>query len=253
MNGYLPRIVAVALALGGGLVSGSAAAQVAYHPVYFSPNHGTGVTIAGDFGLGPNDDAKAIVGTTGTPLAYGGHITLGLPMVTITGIASAVDPKGLRDTEIGFGANLALTVFKAPLMPVVVSLQGGAGYVKFDRTVTDSDLKLVDVPVGLGVAIDVPNPVVAVEPWAAPRIHVRRSESTIPPPGGSPFSETKVGVGISGGLNLTLPIGVGLHVAADWMTIDDPVRGGSTKPVVLGIGLHMKLSVPSLGIPGGVL
>lgn len=228
-----------------------ASAQIFNQPVYHNPGHGTGVTLAADIGIGANDDAKKLVPGE-TPVGYGGHITLGLPVVTITAGLSVVDPKGPRDTEVAVGGNLALTLFKAPMTPIVVDLQAGLGYVKFDAAGGFPELKVIDVPIGVGLGINVPNPSVSFEPWIAPRIHVRNVRTT-----GLTFlstgsDETKVGFGVSGGFNLGLPMGLGFHAAVDWMTIDN-VMGTSESPVVFGFGINYKFNVPSLGLPGGVL
>ncbi len=224
-----------------------AAAQIFNQPVYHSPGHGTGVTLGADIGIGANDDAKLVAGET--PVAYGGHITLGLPVVTITAGLSVVDPKGPLDTEVAFGGNLALTLFKAPMTPIVIDLQAGVGYVKFDAAGGALENKIVDVPIGVGLGINVPNPSVSFEPWIAPRIHLRNQRITVL---GITADETKVGFGVSGGVNLGLPMGLGFHAAVDWMTIDNAV-GVNLSPVVFGFVIHYKFNVPSLGIPGGVL
>ncbi|MFQ5702550.1 MAG: hypothetical protein ACE5HT_00855 [Gemmatimonadales bacterium] len=220
-------------------------AQIFNQPVYYAPGHGTGVTLAADIGVGANDDSKLVAGET--PVAYGGRITLGLPVVTITAGVSSVDPKGTLENEVALGGNLALTLFKAPMAPVVVALQGGAGYVKFNGTGFEN--RVVDVPIGLALGVSVPNPSVSFEPWIAPRIHIRNQRVMT---GGVTVDETKAGFGVSGGFNLGLPMGLGFHAAVDVMTIDNAF-GANVSPVVFGAGIHYKFNVPSLGIPGGVL
>ncbi len=245
----MKRVVAVffVVSMAFAVSVASASAQIFNQPVYHNPGHGTGVTLGADIGIGANDDAKLVAGET--PVAYGGHITLGLPVVTITAGISIVDPKGPLDTEVALGGNLALTLFKAPMTPVVVDLQAGVGYVKFDAVGAFPEFKILDVPIGVGLGINVPNPSVSFEPWIAPRIHIRNVRSTGV---GTNFDETKTGFGVSGGVNLGLPMGLGFHAAVDWMTIDN-VLGMSESPVVFGFGIHYKFNVPSLGIPGGVL
>ena len=230
-----------------------ASAQIFNQPVYHNPGHGTGVTLGADIGIGANDDAKKLA-LGETPVAYGVHITLGLPVVTITAGLNVVDLKGPRDTEVAVGGNLALTLFKAPMTPIVIDLQAGVGYVKFDAAgALATETKIVDVPIGVGLGINVPNPSVSFEPWIAPRIHIRNVRTTdLIFLGTNNVDETKIGFGVSGGINLGLPMGLGFHAAVDWMTIDNVV-GMSESPVVFGFGIHYKFNVPSLGIPGGVL
>jgi hypothetical protein len=58
------------------------------------------------------------------------------------------------------------------------------------------------------------------------------------------LSDSEFGFGASGGINVTLPMGVGAHVAIDWLTIGDP----SVSPLHAAAGLHYKINVPSLGM-----
>jgi hypothetical protein len=58
-------------------------------------------------------------------------------------------------------------------------------------------------------------------------------------------SDSEVGFGASGGLNINLPVGLGFHAALDMLTIGDP----SISPLTAGVGIHYKIAVPSLGLP----
>lgn len=236
MTSYVTRTAALALALA--LVAGPASAQIFNHPVYYQPTHGVGLTIAADFAMGVNSDAELTLDNK--PMAYGGRVTLGLPKVSVTAGASAINPRGGADTEIGFGGNVAVSVFDLPAAPVTVSLQAGVGYVKFGGGgVPGSDLTNLEFPIGAAVGIKVPSPALSVTPWAAPRVHIQRVEF-----GG--VSDTEVGFGASAGIDLGLPTGLGFHAALDWMTIGDP----SVKPFRVGIGAHYKFSIPGLGMAG---
>ncbi len=245
MKGKLARITAAVLALG--LVSSSAAAQLATMPVSFSPQGGPGVTVGADFGFGLNDDAKYVTGQT--PIAYGGHVRLGLPKFYVTVRAAQVNPRGptgttFADKEISFGGDLAVNILNAPLLPVALSIQGGVGYTKFGTGL--SEQKVLDVPIGVGIAINVPNPAVNVEPWAAPRIHINRVEV-------GADTQTRTGFGVSAGLNLGLPMGLGFHVAADWVRLPRKTSGSLNLPeekrLTAGLGVHYTFTVPSLGVP----
>lgn len=222
MKGNLGRMAAAVI--GVSVLASAAAAQVLNNPVYVSPKHGVGLTINGDIGFGVNDDAKP---TGETPLAYGGHASLGLGIVTVTAGASLVDLKGGADKEVGFGGNVALNVFKAPAMPVAVSVFGGAGTISFSGTSSSSFVG------GAAVGVAPPLTGASLELWAAPRVHISKVEGF----------DSETGFGASGGVNLGLPMGLGLHVAADWITIGDP----SVKPLVLGAGAHYKFTIPGLG------
>ncbi|MCH7875631.1 MAG: hypothetical protein IH965_10085 [Gemmatimonadetes bacterium] len=225
------RFAVAALALG--LVAGTAAAQFTNQPVYFSPAGGVGLTIAGNVGLGVNDDAKPVLGET--PLAYGGQATLGLPSFAITAGFAIFDPGGAgSETESNFVGNVAFKLPLPPTAPVSVSLQAGVGYI------SPTGFSQVSIPIGVGIALNVATPGVSVEPWVAPRVHIVSTSFDI----AGVDSQTDVGFGVSGGLNLTLPVGFGGHVAVDWMTIGDP----SVKPLLIGGGLHYRIAIPSLGM-----
>lgn len=237
MKRYWNRIAALAFTLA--LVSNSAAAQLAGNPVYFSPNHGPGFSLLGDFGRGVNDES-------GKTNFYGGRAILGLPMASFSAGAGVWDANvtGL-DKEITFMGSAAVNVVKGPLVPVAVSIQAGAGYLKTGSGVTEA--KFWNFPIGIGFAIDAPSPVVDVEPWAAPRIHIRRVSV-----GGN--SATQFGFGASAGLNLTLPAGLGFHAVLDWARFSEKTSGplnlAEVKPLIVGVGAHYRFSIPSLGIPG---
>ena len=139
----------------------------------------------------------------------------------------------------------ALKVFGGPLIPVAVSLQAGAGYLK--KGTGTSATKTLNVPIGLGFAINVPTPGASFEPWAAGRVHM--NSVTV-----GTASGTQVGYGVSGGVNLGLPIGVGLHVALDWSRFSRKTVGtlnlSKRETMVVGVGLHYSIKLPGLpGIP----
>lgn len=213
--------------LGGIALAGLAVAVTANTAVAQLPGNatwglpgGVGVTINGDFGRGLNDES-------GKTNWFGGRVVVGLPMVSIWGGAGVLRN---GDSEITFGGGVAVNVIKAPMLPVAVALQGGVGYIDVAGN------KTLNIPIGPVVSINVPSPAVDVKPWIMPRVHIQRVSNGT--------SDTEFGFGASAGLNVTLPMGVGGHVALDWMTIGDP----SVKPFLVGIGAHYTISVPSLGV-----
>ena len=228
MKRTLGRVASAALTLS--LAAAPAAAQMVGNPVYFSPKGGIGFTISGDYGRGLNDES-------GKSNYFGGRATLGLPMVSIMAGAGSVKPEA-GESDITFGGAIAVNVLKVgPVTPVALSLQAGVGYQKID--VGAISFTTLNVPIGVGITVDVPTPAVGVEPWVAPRINIVRVSAL-------GASSTETGFGASGGLNITLPTGLGFHVAFDWMTIGDP----SVKPLTVGAGIHYTISIPSLGVPG---
>ena len=234
--------LAAALSLG----AGAARAQIYNMPVFFSPGFGTGVGIYGDFGMGLNDDTKLPFGTTDAPQTIGGHAVLGLSKFTIMAGVGSVNTKETGvDNELSYGGNLGLTIYRTPASMVVVNIQAGAGYIKFGDATT-GEVKMWNFPIGVGLALDLPVVGWFVEPWIAPRVHIFSTDE-------GTGSETDVGFGLSGGINANLLLGIGAWAALDWLTITPGDLTESVKPLVLGLGLSWKFSVPGLGMASGLV
>ena len=220
---------AAALALGiataAALAATPAAGQVRGIPVY---NNGVprGIGLYGDVGL-PNDEAGG-----GTAYAVTGRAGFGL--FGVSAIVSAYDPDG-ADSDVSVGGTLNYRLFGGPLVPLAVSLQAGVGYAKPESgLLPDEDVTQWRFPVGLGFALTIPNPALAIQPWLAPRVDiVHRSPDT-------GDSETDTEFGLSGGVELNLLNGLGVHAAYDAIFAD----GGT--PGVFGIGAHYNFRVPGL-------
>jgi hypothetical protein len=237
-------LIGLVLSLGAGV----AQAQLFNQPVYFSPAFGTGVGVYGDFGIGLNDDSK-LDSDFKKPVAFGGHVVLGVSKFQVMGGVSYVDPKDTSatplDKELTYGGNVALTLFRAPASMIVVNVQAGAGYAKFGEGLTEATQW--NFPIGVGLALDLPVVGWFVEPWVAPRVHIFNTKV------GGGTSETDVGFGVSGGVNANLLLGIGIWAALDWLTVKPEGATESIKPLVLGAGLSWKFSVPGLGIATGLV
>ena len=223
-----------------GVLATPAAAQIFGNATY-AAMPGTGVTISGDYALSLNEDAKYDA-TSSTSFA-GGRIALGLPMFGVWAGAGSY-PIGVDGAsgKIGFGGGAGFHVINKAEMPVSVSIQAGAGYYK--QPSDADDFTLLTVPFGALIAINVPTTGVGVTPWVYPRgEYISYKE-------GSGSSRGKVGFGVSGGLMVTLPMGLGLQGTLDWMTVSDLFAEGygSFKPMVASFGLHYKIKIPSLGM-----
>lgn len=216
-----------------GLAAQPAAAQLHGNAVY-PAMPGTGVTIAGDFAVTMNDDAK-IDGET----AYfaGGRVTLGLPMLSVWAGAGMV-PLGIEgaDKEIAFGGGAGLNVLNAPLMPISVSLQVGVGYL------SETGGSNLMVPAGALVVINLPTPGISLKPWIMPGIRWMRFSPDVGD------SSSDIGFGASGGIMLGLPMGLGAHATLDWMTVKPEGATESVTPLHLSVGLFYKIGVPGLGM-----
>jgi len=209
-----------------------AAAQVPGIPVY---NQGVprGIGLYGDVGF-PNDDA-------GGGTAYGVTGRAGFGFVGVTAIVSSYNPDGPADGKVSVGATGNLRLFGGPLVPLTITLQAGAGYAKPDDSLlpSGSEIKQYRFPVGLGFALTIPNPVLAIRPWLAPRVDIVRTN--IEGGGGLPdLYTTDTNFGLSGGIELNLLNGFGLHAAYD------RVFGDGVHPSVFGIGAHYNFRVPGL-------
>ncbi|HWB40207.1 MAG TPA: hypothetical protein VG500_03060 [Gemmatimonadales bacterium] len=216
-------VVVAALAAGG---VGSAEAQVPGIPVY---NAGIprGVGIYGDVGL-PNDEAGG-----GTAYAVTGRAGFG--PLGATAILSTYNPDGPAGSDISVGATLNYRVFGGPLVPLAVTLQGGIGYAKPELgTLPDEDVTQLRFPVGVGFALTIPNPALAIKPWLAPRLDIVRLS-------GDGFeSQTDTEFALSGGLELNMLGGFGVHASYDAVFAE----GGT--PGVFGLGAHYTFRVPGL-------
>jgi hypothetical protein len=228
MKRLLPAVVAFSAALAS---APAVAAQALGLPVY---NAGipTGVGVYADIGF-PNDAAGG-----GTAYGATGRLGLGPFGVTASVVYNDVDETVLftpgggtltlgGDSFTSFGGSLNYKVFGGPLVPLTVTLQGGAGYAEQD------DAKLYRFPVGLGLALTIPNPALAIKPWLAPRLDVSRFSS-------STLSETETNFGISGGVEFNLLSGLGLHASYDRVFAD------AEDPSIFAAGLHYTFRVPGL-------
>jgi hypothetical protein len=220
-------------------VLGSAApadAQMFGNPVYVPVGVGTGVNIAGDYGRGLNDASFK-----GNYL--GGRVALGLPMLYVMAGVGTYKPDedltGATESEIAFGGALGVNVLRLPMMPVKVSIQAGAGYMKAGGD------KLIDIPVSLGIGLALPTPGLSITPWIAPRLHVR----IVSPEDALLDTETTTRFGGSAGVNAAFGL-IGVHLAVDYISFSAPagsgLSSGDVSPLVFGAGLDIGLKVPGL-------
>jgi hypothetical protein len=212
------------LAIGIAGVARPLTAQVRGIPVYNS-GIASGIALYGDVGFPDSSAGK------GTAFALTGRAGFGA--FGVTAILSSFDPDGPASSDVSVGASLNYKVFGGPLVPLSVTLQGGIGYAKPDLGLLPGDETELRFPVGLGFALTIPNPSLAIRPWIAPRVDIIKVSN-----GGVSNTETNFGLG--GGLELNLLNGFGLHAAYDRVFVD----GGD--PSVFGLGAHYAFRVPGL-------
>jgi hypothetical protein len=207
------------------VVASPVLAQVRAIPVY---NSGVprGIGIYADAGF-PNDEAGG-----GTGLALTGRAGFGL--LGATAIVSSFNPDGPGDSNLSVGATANYRIFGGPLVPFSVTLQGGVGSAKPDAgLLPNGDVTEWRFPIGVGFALTIPNPALAIRPWLAPRVDILRQSV-------AGESNTETEFGLSGGLELNLLNGLGVHAAYD------AIFTGNGTPGVFGAGLHYNFRVPGL-------
>ena len=193
-----------------GLAIGASAAQA---QVWAVPK-GVGVTVAGDFNLSLAD---------GSPNWIDGRIALGLPMV---GFQATFTPNALDAVENNIGVDAAVQLIP---MPVSVRVQAGARY--------GTDSKTFMVPAGVVIGLNVPSPMLSVDPFIFPQVRYTHFDG-----GGS-----NTDFGVTAGLNIGLPSGLGGHIAVDYDNALKKVVDFKSA-VTVAVGVHYRISVPSLGM-----
>jgi hypothetical protein len=205
------RISLAALALG--LVTDVASAQLAGLPVNYAPA-GAGVSIGGTFGIGLNNNS-------GKPKSVGGMLTYGADMFWIGAGASYFDflkHNGVDGVKaVSFGGNAGYKLPLGPDLPVDLAVVAGAGYT------SKNSVNTLMVPAGVTLGIKVPSTGVAIVPWASPQFRYTRVSV-------SGVSGSKSSWGVSGGLAINMPMGIGFDVVGDY--------DGNSKGFLGGLGLH---------------
>lgn len=230
-----------------GLLAGTAEAQLASAPVWYSPAFGSGVGIFADFSTGLNDDAKF---DTSAPMAFGGKIVFGASAFKMWAGANYVNTKD-DDLKkpVSFGGNLGVTIYKGAGSPIMIDLMAGVGYVKYQDTVLVSESKWLNFPIGLPISYGaVLSGGSMIEPWIAPILQIYSVDD-------GTVKETDMGFGVAGGINFYSAMGLGAYVNLDWQSVKFGVDPASFtwKPLRLGAGLSWKFSVPSLPAGSGLV
>jgi hypothetical protein len=220
------RLIAlVALGAAGG--TGGLAAQVRGLPVR-NAGVGTGIGIAADVGF-PNADA-------GKGIAVGATGAIGLGPLGVTGSVATWNPKGPGKSVNSAGLTGNLKILGGPLIPVSVTLQAGAAYDHQSQSTIEGEIssKTWHVPVGVGIALTIPNPVFSIKPWLAPRLDITRTAFN---PGDTPTeTNTDTHFGISGGVDFGFLSGLAVRVMYDRVS-----AGNHITPSVLSVGLGFKV------------
>lgn len=213
------------------LAAAPARAQVLGLPVYNSGVN-SGISLNADYGFFSTDpesvEAKTIGLTAGAALGP----------IGFTATYASLNPE-TGDNQSSLGATANLKVFGGPLIPVSVNAQVGLGYWQdADFFGPGLDRKNVNIPVGLGIALNIPTPGLSIKPWIAPRMQYYRTSGDVDD------SQTKFG--ISAGVNLGLVGGINARVAYDQITWDVGATDVKNKVFSVGVGYNFNLPV----VPG---
>jgi len=193
-------------------------AQVAGLPVR-NAGIGTGIGVAADVGF-PNADMGK-----GTAFGATGFVGLG-PL----GVSASVDrwtPKN-ADAVTSVGGTLNLKVFGGPLIPLAITMQGGAARTR--TSTIEGDLTTWHFPAGLGIGLTIPNPAFSIKPWVAPRVDVQHQS------GAGLIDGTRTKFGISGGIDVGFLSGLSLRAMYDRVS-----AGNGAHPAVLSFGAGFKV------------
>jgi opacity protein-like surface antigen len=182
----------------------------------------TGLGIAAEAGFANSD--------YGQGKAFGGTGQIGVGPLGLTATVASYDPDAAGSASLtSYGGSVNLKVFGGPLVPFSITMQAGYGYANSNGT------KRSHVPVGLGLALNIPNPALAIRPWIAPRADINHVSAR-----GLP-SDTRTRFALSGGIDFNLLSGIGAGVAYDWIAGDQ-----GSHPGIFGIRLHYVFKVPGL-------
>jgi hypothetical protein len=210
----------------------STAAQYTSLPVSYSPNIDPRlrtITVAGDIAVARKNT------TDFRPLAA--RLVLNLGALSLTAGAGVLHGTS-EDNEFTLGGAVGYDVYASSPRKPTITVQAAIGHARIGEGTAAIDRW--DVPLGAAISWYLPALDINIEPWLAPRAHIRFVDTDIPDGG----YETDFGPGASAGFMLTHAIGPGLHVATDALWIDDPGGGGRRVEWVLSAGLHVKLALP---------
>lgn len=208
------RLIALGVLWAAGS-AGGLLAQVRGLPVR-NAGVGTGIGIAADAGF-PSASA-------GSGLALGATAAVGLGPIGVTGSVARFDPKGAAGAINSLGATANLKVFGGPLIPISVTAQVGAA---FSRVGSIEELRL---PIGVGLALTIPNPVFSIKPWLAPRLDIVSTS------GASLTGGRDAKFAVSGGVDLGFLNGLTIRAMYDRIN-----WGAGGNPSVFSLGLGFKV------------
>lgn len=254
MKRTIIRLSAIAIALGAAATP--AMAQLAALPVYASPKGGTGFTLSGDFGRCMSNCGVDATGSDLNQTFIGARARIGFSALQF-GVGAGIynDDVTGTDSKVSFAVNTSFTLFGGPLLPVSVGITTGVGILKAgDVTSPSGEFSDIVVPIALGISLNIPTPGFGLEPWVAPRVQFTREGELTGPLGVISPSNSDIEFGVSGGISAGLPMGLGFHIAVDFLSDSADPRNvangelGSLSQLTVGVGVQYTFSVPGLPI-----
>lgn len=188
-----------------------ASAQLLNIPVSVDPHHGDGVGIAGLFGKGLNENS-----TKRTSFGVGARVGFG--MINLAGgIATTnIEP----ESKIDFALNGEVVAINSG--PFAASAFAGFGLA--------SDIGTT-IPFGIGLSVAPPMASAMLSIWAAPFYQIFT-------PDGDICTDCSVNdFGVSGGVRLGLPMGLGLALSLQWVNVEN------FAPITLGAAVGWKFGL----------
>ncbi len=229
------------IALAGLILAFSAEATSAqmHGMVKYPAIGGVGVKIFGDFAKGLNDESFKNT-------YFGGRAELGIPMVQFWAGVGSVKPESEEGVETSsnmtWGGGAAFNLIKG-ISPIKLAIQASYG------SVSEEGSTFSQIPFGVSVSANLGTGGVAAVPFG----YVYANYTSV-----SFSSELNLeslnewAYGITGGLEVNLPMGLGLQAAVGFESIksESVIFAGKNRLLAMtaNIGASYKISVPSLGM-----
>ena len=176
-------------------------------------------------GLGLYADVAFPNGAAGDGTTFAASGRLGISKIGITATIASFNPSGPDNTLTSIGGSFNYKLLGGPLIPFTATFQSGIAYA------SSSGASFWHLPIGVGFAITIPNPALAIKPWIAPRIDLTHS----PSPAGWDSN-----FGFSTGVELNLLSGLGFQASYDRVFVT------GSDPGIFAVGAHYGLRIPGL-------
>lgn len=176
-------------------------------------------------GLGLYADVAFPNGAAGDGTTFAASARLGISKIGVTATLASFNPSGPDNTITSVGGSFNYKLLGGPLIPFSATLQGGVGYGK------QAGAALWHLPIGMGFAITIPNPALAIKPWIAPRIDLTHSPSPV---------GWDSNFGVSTGVEVNFLSGFGVQASYDRVFVN------GSDPGIFAVGAHYGLRIPGL-------